>query len=200
MQKTLVFQRSDALNKYRRTTAHKPGDSAGWPLAREAGRRPDDVRHRLHGRADHRPGVQRLGRHQLRLALDLLHQRAAGAYTGATPLFPMFRSPVGGEKQNGHPERSSLLRTPGGPRSFCLPGPHDKSTGCPARARSALRYGTAGYVSAPTPPAGLRYGLRRRSLSLACRACYRTGTRASRKPRWRLLPPGVSQPRYAARQ
>jgi len=74
-------------------------------------------------------------------------------YTGATPVFPVVRCPVGGEQQNGHPERSSLLRTPGGPRSFCLPGPHGKSTDRPAHARYALRYGTPGYVSGRVGPA-----------------------------------------------
>jgi hypothetical protein len=73
---------------------------------------------------------------------------ASSKYTGATPVFLMVRSPFGGERRNGHPERLRVLLTPGGPRFFCLPEPHGKSTGRPAHARSALRYGTAGGVGA----------------------------------------------------
>ena len=57
----------------------EPGDSAGQPPAREAGRRPDDVRHRRHGRADRRPGTERLARHQPQLT-------AAGSSLSTRPV------------------------------------------------------------------------------------------------------------------
>jgi hypothetical protein len=38
--------------------------------------------------------------------IDTANQRRH--YTGATPEFPMVRCPVGGEKQNGHPDRSNF--------------------------------------------------------------------------------------------
>src|SRR5262249_1692253 len=43
-------------------------------------------------------------------------------YTGATPVFLMVRSPIGGERRNGPPERSRTLLTPGGHGPFVRQG------------------------------------------------------------------------------
>ena len=72
----------------RRTPAEQPGGLAGQLPAREAGHGHDDVRHRGPDRAHRRPDAGRLARGQLRLALDLLHQRPGGPAGAGQLLLP----------------------------------------------------------------------------------------------------------------
>src|SRR5439155_18867625 len=63
---------------------------------------------------------------------------------GATPVFPMGRSPFGGKRQNCHPERTRLLLTPGGPWCFCPPGSkpwrNGRAAGCVRSSAGRPRY------------------------------------------------------------
>ena len=71
----------------RRTAALQPGRAARCLPAREAGRRPDDVRRRGPARAGRRPDAGRLSHGSVQLALDLLHQPPGGRPGPAGVLF-----------------------------------------------------------------------------------------------------------------